>query len=175
MCVDVKSGMSTAAAVAWETAAEISLLVLAFSLLDRGCCSSVYCSSTGCCSKYVRAAAVAAAPAAAGVAAARTRRWWRTGNHWTELLAEQNCVSSEYWLCVSHRPKAPAPRNPDGKKNKRKTAINVKNSRQRMQMYLLVRDNTRAGPWAGPSNPRAGPRNCQASPYRARVSWALLP
>ena len=47
MCVDVKSGMSTAAAVAWETAAEISLLVLAFSLLDRGCCSSMHCSSTG--------------------------------------------------------------------------------------------------------------------------------
>ena len=49
MCVDVEPGMRTAAAVAWEAAAKISVLVLALSLLDRGCCSSVYCSSTGCC------------------------------------------------------------------------------------------------------------------------------
>ena len=63
MCVDVEPGMKTAAAVAWEAAAKISLLVLAFYSLDGGCCSSVYCGSTGCC-----AAAVAAA---AGVAAAR--------------------------------------------------------------------------------------------------------
>ena len=45
----------TAAAVAWEAAAKISLLVLALSLLDRGCCTRV----TRC---------IAAAP---GVAAAR--------------------------------------------------------------------------------------------------------
>ena len=68
MCVDVEPGMRTAAAaVAWEAAAKISLLVLAFSLLDRGCCSTVYCSSTVCCSSTLHAAAVAAA----GVAAAR--------------------------------------------------------------------------------------------------------
>ena len=41
MCVDVEPGMRTAAAVAWEAAAKISLLVLALSLLDGGCCSSV--------------------------------------------------------------------------------------------------------------------------------------
>ena len=40
-----------------------------------------------------------------------------------------------------------------------------------MHMYILLRDNT----WAGPSNPRAGPRNFRAGPYRARVSWASLP
>ena len=28
----------------------MSLLVLVLSLLDRGCCNSVYCSITGCCS-----------------------------------------------------------------------------------------------------------------------------
>ena len=50
MRVDVEPGMKTAAAVAWEAAAKIPLHVLALSLLDRGCCSSVYCSSTGCCS-----------------------------------------------------------------------------------------------------------------------------
>ena len=41
VCVDVEPGMRTAAAVAWEAAAKISLLVLALSLLDGGCCSSV--------------------------------------------------------------------------------------------------------------------------------------
>ena len=50
MCVDVEPGMRTAAAVAWEAAAKISVLVLALSLLDRGCCSSVYFNSAG----YVR-------------------------------------------------------------------------------------------------------------------------
>ena len=35
MCVDVEPGTRTAAAVAWEAAAQISLLVLALSLLDR--------------------------------------------------------------------------------------------------------------------------------------------
>ena len=39
MCVDVEPGMRTAAAVAWEAAAKISPLVLALSLLDRGCCN----------------------------------------------------------------------------------------------------------------------------------------
>ena len=66
MRVDVEPWMRTAAAVAWEAAAKISLLVLALSLLDRGCCSSAYCSSTGCCSSTCSAVA-----AAAGVAAAR--------------------------------------------------------------------------------------------------------
>ena len=49
-CVDVEPGMRTAAAVAWEAAAKISLLVLALFLLDRGCCSSAHCSNTVCCS-----------------------------------------------------------------------------------------------------------------------------
>ena len=42
--VDVEPGVTTAAAVAWEAGAKISLLVLALSLIDRGCCSSVYLS-----------------------------------------------------------------------------------------------------------------------------------
>ena len=46
MCVDVEPGMRTAAAVEWEAAAKITLLVMALSLLGRGCCSSVYGSST---------------------------------------------------------------------------------------------------------------------------------
>ena len=75
-------GMRTAAAVVWEAAVKISLLVLALSLLDRGCCSSAHCSSTGCYSSS-------------------TRRWWPTGSHPTESLVEQDCVSSGYWLCVS--------------------------------------------------------------------------
>ena len=49
---DVEPGMRTAAALAWESAAKISLLVLALSLLGRG----------------VAAACIAASP---GVAAAR--------------------------------------------------------------------------------------------------------
>ena len=44
-----------------------------------------------------------------------------------------------------------------------------------MHMLLVLRDNTWAGPWVGPSNPRAGPRKCRPGPYRARVSWASLP
>ena len=47
MYVDVEPGMRTAAAVAWEAAGKISLL-----LVPRYRCSigvaAVYCSSTGC-------------------------------------------------------------------------------------------------------------------------------
>ena len=77
-----RTGMRTAAAVAWEAAAKILLLVLAFSLLDRRCCSSVFCGSTECCSSTC----CAVVAAAAGVAAARggggpqeairPSRWW---------------------------------------------------------------------------------------------------
>ena len=74
MCVDVQ-GMRTAAAVAWEATAKMSLLVLAISLLDGGCCSIVYCGSTDCCNSMCYCCAAVApaapAPAAAGVAAAR--------------------------------------------------------------------------------------------------------
>ena len=77
--------MRTAAAVAWEAAAKISLLVLALYLLDRGCCRSVTrCIAAALGVAAARAAAVAAA--AAGVAAARggggpqeairPSRWW---------------------------------------------------------------------------------------------------
>ena len=74
MCADVEPGIRTAAAVAWEAAAKISLLVLAFTL----------CSMREALQEHVRAAAVAAV--AAGVAAARgggglqeairPSRWW---------------------------------------------------------------------------------------------------
>lgn len=37
---------------------------------------------------------------------------------------------------------------------------------------VLLRENTWAGPWLGPSNPRAGPRKRRAGSYIARVSWA---
>ena len=40
MCVDVEPVMKTAAVVTWEVATNISLLVMAFSLLDKRCCSS---------------------------------------------------------------------------------------------------------------------------------------
>ena len=42
MCVDVEPGMRTVNAVAREAAVKTSLLVLALSLRDRGCCSSPY-------------------------------------------------------------------------------------------------------------------------------------
>ena len=85
MCVDVEPGMKTAAAVAWEAAPKVSLLVPALSLLDRGCCSSVTrCIVAAPGVEATRAAAVVAA--AAGVAAAgggggpqeaiRPSRWW---------------------------------------------------------------------------------------------------
>ena len=115
---------------------------------NTGCCSSTCCCCCGRCSS--------------------TRRWWSTGSHSTESLVEQNCVSSGYWLCVFHGPKAAVSQYTDGGK---KTTKKTTKSRQRMHMHLLVRDNT----WAGPSNTRAGPRNCRAGPYRARVSWASLP
>ena len=82
MCVDVEPGMGTAGAVAWEAAAKISLLVLALSLLDRGCCSSVYCSSTGCCSSTCCCCSCcccgrAAARGGGGPQEAiRPSRWW---------------------------------------------------------------------------------------------------
>ena len=93
MC-DVESGMRTAAAVAWEAAAKISLLVLALSLLDRGCCSNLYCGSTGCCGSTCCWCCCCGR-------CSSTRRWWSTGSHPTESLVEQSCVSSGYWLCVS--------------------------------------------------------------------------
>ena len=67
MCVDVEPGMRTAAAVAWEAAAKISLLALALSLLDRGVAAACIAAAPGVAA--ARAAAVAAV--AAGVAAAR--------------------------------------------------------------------------------------------------------
>ena len=67
MCVDVKPGMRTAAAVAWEAAAKTSLLALALSLLDRGVAAACIAAAPGVAA--ARAAAVAAV--AAGVAAAR--------------------------------------------------------------------------------------------------------
>ena len=158
--------MRTAAAVSWEAAAKTSLLVLALSLLDRRCCSSVYCSSTGCFSSTCCCCCCCCGRCSS------TRRWWSTGSHPTRSLVVQNCLSSGYWLCVSHGPKAAVPRNPDEKKTT-KNNNEGKKSRQRMHMHLQVRDDT----WAGPSNPRAGPRKYRAGPYscRARVSWALLP
>ena len=70
MCVDVEPGMRTAAAaVAWEAGAKISLLVLALSLLDRGCVAACVAAAPGAAAACV--AAVVAAAAAAGVAAAR--------------------------------------------------------------------------------------------------------
>ena len=152
MCVNVEPGMRTAAAVARKAAAKISLHVLALSLIDTGCCSSVYYSTTGCCSTTCCCCCCCC-----GLCSSK-RRWLSTGSHPTESWVEQNCMSSGYWLCVSYGPKTAVPRNPDEKKTK--TQLDVKKSRQRMHMHLLVRDNT----WAGPSNTRAGPRNCRAGP-----------
>ena len=120
MCVHVKPGIRTAAAVSWEAAAKTSLLVLALSLLDRRCCSSVYCSSTGCFSSTCCCCCCCCGRCSS------TRRWWSTGSHPTRSLVEQNCLSSGYWLCVSHGPKAAVPRNPDEKKQL-KTTMKVKN------------------------------------------------
>ena len=86
MCVDVEPGMKTAAAVAWEAAPKVSLLVPALSLLDRGCCSSVTRCIVAAPGVVAAArAAVVAAASAAGVAAAGgggpqeaipPSRWW---------------------------------------------------------------------------------------------------
>ena len=80
MGVDVEPGMRIAAAVAWKAAANMPLFVLASSLLDEGCFSSVYCRNTP------GVAAAAAIAAAAGAAASRgdggpqealrPSRWW---------------------------------------------------------------------------------------------------
>ena len=159
MCVDVEPGMRTAAAVAWEAAAKISLLVLALSLLDRGCCSSVYCSSTGCCSSTCCCCCCCCCGRCSS-----TRRWWSTGSHPTESLVEQNCVSSGYWLCVSHGPKAAVPRNPDAKKQGKTTMSVKKITSAYAHAPFSTGQHTWAGPWAGPSNPRAGPRNWSGRP-----------
>ena len=96
----------TVAAVAWEASAKISLLVLlALSLLDRRCCSRT-CGCCCCC--------------CCGRCSSR-RGWWSTGSHPTESWVEQSCVSSGYWLRVSHGPKAAVPQNPDGKKQRKTT------------------------------------------------------
>ena len=81
--VDVEPGMRTAAAVTWEAAAKMSLLVLALSVLDRGCCSSVYCSNTGCCSSTCCCCCCCCGRCTI------TRRWWSTRSHPTESLVDQ--------------------------------------------------------------------------------------
>ena len=60
MCVDVEPGMRTAAAVAWEAAAKISLLVLALSLLDRGVASTCIAAAPGVAAAVAAATGVAA-------------------------------------------------------------------------------------------------------------------
>ena len=102
--------MKTAAAVAWEAAAKISLLVLlAFYFCSlEGVAAACIAAAPG-----VEAARAAAVASAAGVAAAqrgggpedaiRPSRWWSSG----------------YRLSVSHGPKANVPRNPDEKKQRK--------------------------------------------------------
>ena len=113
MCVDVEPGMRTAAAVTWEAAAKISVLVLALSLLDRGCCSSVYCSTTRCCSSM--GAGVAAAGGGGLQKAIRPSRWW------SRIVL---VVGTGYY--VSHGSKAAVPRNPDGKKQRKTSNLRKK-------------------------------------------------
>ena len=121
MRVDVEPWMRTAAAVAWEAAAKISLLVLALSLLDRGYCSRVYCGSTGCCSSTC---CCCAAAVAAGVVAAREgggpQEAIRPSSWWSRIVS----VGTGY-LCAPHGSKAAVTRNPDGKNNEKPTT-NVK-------------------------------------------------
>ena len=75
MCVDVEPGTRTAAvAVAWEADAQISLLVLAFSLLDRERVLQQRVLQHHRGVAAARAAVAAAAAAAAGVTAARGGR-----------------------------------------------------------------------------------------------------
>ena len=65
MCVDVEPGMRTLAAVAWEPAAKISLVVLALFFSIERVAAACIAAAPGV------AAARAAAAAAAGVAVAR--------------------------------------------------------------------------------------------------------
>ena len=160
MCVDVEPGMRTAAAVAWEAVTKISMLVLALSILDRGCCSSV----TRCIAAAPGAAAARAV--AAGVAAAREggpQEAIRPSRWWSRIVSVVG-TGDLLFMCLMGR-KQLSHGIQTGKNNEKPTTT-AKKSRQPMQMYLLVWDNT----WAGPQNPRAGPRNCRAGPYRARVS-----
>ena len=62
------------------SAAKISLLALALSLLDRGCCSIVYCSSARCCSSTCCCCCCCCCCRRCS----STRRWWSTGSHPTE-------------------------------------------------------------------------------------------
>ena len=120
--------------------------VLALAPAPGGCCSSMCCCCYCCCCGRCSS----------------TRRWWPTGSHPTESLVEQGCVSSRYWLCVSWAESSCPTESRREKTTKKQQLINVKISRQRsVYMHVLVRNNTWAGPWAGPSNPRAGPRNCR--------------
>ena len=68
MCVDVEPGMWTLAAVAWEPAAKISLVVLALFFSIERVAAACIAAAPGV---AARAAAAAAVAAAAGVAAAR--------------------------------------------------------------------------------------------------------
>ena len=69
MCVDVEPGMRTLAAVAWEPAAKISLVVLALFFSIERVAAACIAAAPGVAA--ARAAAAAAVTAAAGVAAAR--------------------------------------------------------------------------------------------------------
>ena len=90
----------------------ITACTVALSLLGRGCYSSMYCSGTGCCGSTCCYCCCCCCGRCSS-----TSRWWSTGSHPIELLVEQDCVSSVYWICVSW--KAAVPRNPDEKKQRK--------------------------------------------------------
>ena len=122
----------TVAAVAWEASAKISLLVLlALSLLDRRCCSSVYCSSTGtgCCSSTGCCSRTCGCCCCCCCGRCSSRRgWWSTGSHPTESWVEQGCVNSGTgYVCLMGR-KQLSHKIQTGKKttkNNEKPTINV--------------------------------------------------
>ena len=89
MCVYVDAGIRISA-VAWEAAVQISLRVLALSLLNRGCCS-----------KRVQLPLLL-------LLLLRAMQPLQ--------VVVQNGVKKGYWFCVSHGPKAAVPWNTDGRK-----------------------------------------------------------
>ena len=179
MCVGVEPGMRAAAAVAWEPAAKTSLLVLALSLLDKGCCSSVYCSSTGCCSNTCCCCCCCCCGRCSSrggggpLETIRPSRWW---SRFVLIVgAGYVCLMGRKYL--SHGIQT-------GKNNEKQRKMNNERKKN-TSAYAHVPFSTGqhmgrpmgrpVKPWAGPSNPRAGPRNSLAGPYRARVSWTSLP
>ena len=167
--VVVEPGVGTAA-VAWEAPVKRSLALCLLLPDDRSTAGAVATALIAAADgRYLVlqqqiSEAAAAAAATVGVAAEKGGSGPPVGTE--AIRAGRWCgkIVRVVGMCGSWA----SPRNPEGKKRKKNLNHSTSTTKKILQdiyLHLSVRDNTSAGPWPGPSNPRAGPQKWQPSPY----------